>query len=198
MKKNVIIVVGICVLIVTGIICAFLIDFSGPNTNSLPEENEFTPDIKIDQIDWEVGAGTIYGTNYVIFKITNNSKYIITQFKLTFTEKAGISKSDKDAFYADIQKSQGFDEAWMQEFIESREQLSQSISMYANITEMIDTGATVDGVKCYYFGGWTSKNVIYPDLFVPDIATIEYEKDGVVNVLYYNFAAKKYELKTLE
>ena len=196
MKKNIKIAGGIGVLLVVGVICVFLLGTPANNTNPPIDENKFTPDISIDQIDWNVGTGTIYGENYVIFEITNNSQYVITGFKLTFTEKAGISKSDKDAFYADIQKSQGFDDAWMQEFIESREELSQPISMYVNINETIEVGEVTDNVKCYYFGGWTSKNVIYPDLFVPDVATIKYEKDGVVNTLYYNFAAKTYDLET--
>lgn len=165
------------------------------------EENKgsaFVPDISIDQIEWSVDAGTIKGENYVLGKVVNNSPFVITSLKISFTEKQGISEADKASFYADIQKSQGFDEVWMTEYIESREKLSQPISMYFKIYDTIEIGAEKEQVKCYYMGGWTSKNVVYPDLFVPEIATIEYEKEGVQYTLYYNFSSKKYDLEKAE
>lgn len=156
--------------------------------------NDFIPDVAIDQIDWSVGAGIVNGGNYVLSKITNNSKFKITSLKISFTEKQGISKKDKDAFYADIQKSQGFDDEWMKKYIESREKLSQPASMYFRIDDGIAIGETKNQIKCYYLDGWTSKNVVYHNLFVPEIATIEYEKEGAKHTIVYNFESETYEI----
>ena len=95
----------------------------------------------------------------------------------------------------DIQKSQGFDDEWMKAYIESREKLSQPISMYFRIKDCVAIGETKEQIKCYYMGGWTSKNVVYPELFVPKIATIQYEKEGTQYTLYYNFESKVYDLE---
>jgi len=162
------------------------------------EENTFVPDIAIEQIAWSVDSGTVKGENYVLAKVTNNSQFTITALKISFTEKQGISETDKEEFYADIQKSQGFDDAWMSEYVKSREELSQPISMYFRIDGGIETGAEKEQIKCYYMGGWTSKNVVHPDLFVPEIAAIEYEKDGNKYTLYYNFISESYDLEKAE
>ena len=188
MRKTMLSVILICLVFISSACGA-----SSQKTENT--ENAFTPDISIDQIEWSIDAGTIKGENYVLGKVINNSQFAITSFEMTFTEKQEISKEDKASFYADIQKSQGFDDAWMTEYIESREKLSQPISMYFKIDEGIETGAGKEQIKCYYMGGWTSKNVIYPHLFVPEIATIEYEKEGVSYTLYYNFTSKTYDLE---
>ena len=164
-------------------------------SSSKNKGNSVKADIAIEEIDWSVSAGTVNGVNYVTAKVSNNSEIAIKSIKIEFTEKKGISKQDKDAFYADIQESQGFDDAWMQEYIESRETLNQPISMYFNVSDGLEIGETKEQVKCYYMGGWTSKNVIYPDLFVPNIATIEYEKDGEAHTQCYNFESEIYEIQ---
>ncbi|MBQ8768676.1 MAG: hypothetical protein IJZ15_03375 [Oscillospiraceae bacterium] len=191
MKKAVIWMMLICLML----------SFSACGSSTQGEENKghtLVPDISIDQIEWSVDSGTIKGENYVLGKVINNSPFVITSLKISFTEKQGISEADKASFYADIQKSQGFDDAWMTEYIESREKLSQPISMYFKIDDSIEIGAEQEQIKCYYMGGWTSKNVVYPDLFVPEIATIEYEKEGVQYTLYYNFISKNYDLEKAE
>ena len=154
----------------------------------------FIPDVSIEQIGWSISSGTVKGENYVISKVTNNSQFSITSLEITFTEKQGITKEEKNAFYSAIQKSQGFDDEYMKAFIESRESLSQPISMYFRINETISIGQSKEQIKCYYLGGWNSNNVIYPDLFIPNIATIQYEKSGATHTLYYNFSSKSYEL----
>lgn len=191
MRKTMLSVILICLVLISSACGA-----SSQETKNT--ENAFIPDISIDQIEWSIDAGTIKGENHVLGKVINNSQFVITSFKITFTEKQGISKEDKASFYADIQKSQGFDDAWMAEYIESREKLSQPISMYFKVDDGIEIGAEKEQVKCYYMGGWTSKNVVYPDLFVPEVATIEYEKEGVQYTLYYNFISKNYDLEKAE
>ena len=45
-------------------------------------------------------------------------------------------------------------------------------------------------------GGWTRKNVVYPDIVEAEKLTVKYEKDGVVYTLYYNFEPNLYDVET--
>ena len=159
-------------------------------------DKKYIPDITIDEIDWSITADTIKGENYVVFKYTNNSEYTITSLRIELTEKENLSEKKRTKFYKAIQDSQGFDDEWMNKWIKSRTELKQPISMYAEADEEVRATETSDKIKCYYFGGWTSKNVIYNELFVPSKMIIKYS-DGEENyTLYYNFKSKKYELET--
>lgn len=178
---------------ITLLVLAFTLVGCGEGTGS---KNKFVPDIKIEDIEWSVGSGTVKGKNYVLLEFTNNSQYVITSFELEFTEKSKVSKEDKDAFYDDIQKSQGLDDEYMQGFIESKELLKQPITMYGKCEEEVGVGLTSSKVKCYYYGGWSSRDVLHSDLLTPEIATIEYIKDGIKHTLYYNFESEMYDVET--
>lgn len=180
--------------------CLFCVMFfcGSCGSESAGEENkkdDFIPDIKIEQIEWSVSEGTVNGEDYVLGEVSNRSEFDLISLRISFTEKKGISKEDKNAFYADIQESQGFDDKWMEEYIASREKLSQPISMYFKIDEGIEKDETKEQIKCYYMGGWTSKNVTYPDLFDPEIVTIQYEKDGKQYTLNYDFSSESYDVE---
>ena len=157
-------------------------------------KEKFVPDIVIEELDWKINAGTIEGDNCVVFEYTNNSQYDISSLRIDFTEVKNLSQEEKRAFYKDIQTSQGFDEIWMEEYIKSREQLNQPISMYAYCQDVVAVGASSGKVKSYYLGGWTSKNVVYPNIVRPEKATIKYEKDGVTHIIYYNFESELYDI----
>jgi len=158
------------------------------------QKEKFVPDIAIEELDWKINAGTIEGDNCVVFEYTNNSQYDISSLRIDFTEVKNLSQEEKRAFYKDIQTSQGFDEIWMEEYMKSREQLNQPISMYAYCQDVVAVGASSGKVKSYYLGGWTSKNVVYPNIVRPEKATIKYEKDGVTHIIYYNFESELYDI----
>ena len=69
--------------------CTVLLNITGCGTNNEQSSNNnsnnnnFTvvPDIKIEDIDWKVGAGTLKGQNYVLLQYTNNSQYVINSQK---------------------------------------------------------------------------------------------------------------------
>ena len=158
-------------------------------------EDSYKPDISIEDIDWALENGNIQGENYVVLQFTNNSNYTIDNFELKFEEKENLSKEEKAYVYADIQASQGFDDEWMNEYIASREKLNQIITMYGRYSEPTIANSSSEKIKCYYMGGWTSKNVLHAEKFDPVTAIIEYTKDDTNLKLYYNFKTKTYDLE---
>lgn len=160
------------------------------------QQSKFTPDITIEEIDWDMGIGTINGENYVLFEYTNNSKFTITLLEINFTEKKNVSDTQKEAFYSDIKKSQNFDDEWMSQWIESRNQQGKPLTMYAKCNEEIASGNSANKIKCYYIGGWGSKNVLHNDIFEAEKMTIEYISNSEKKTLYYNFSSNMYDLAT--
>lgn len=158
------------------------------------DEKEIKTEIKINEIEWNVTPGTINGENYILMGFKNNSNYDISYLEIKFVEKANITEQEKDSFYEDIKKSQGFDDEWIKEYRESKEKLNQPITMYCKYEETVKKGETIKNVKCYY-GGWTSKNVLHRDLFVADKAIIGYENEGVSYKIYYDYNNKTYSLE---
>ena len=158
-------------------------------------EDSYQPDISIDEIDWVFENGNIQGKNYVVLQFTNNSNYTIDSFELKFEEKTNLSKEEKSQIYADIQASQGFDDEWMNEYIASSEQLNQPITMYGRYSEPTTPNSSSEKIKCYYIGGWTSKDVLHAEKFEPVTAIIEYTKEDSTMKLYYNFMTKTYDLE---
>ena len=158
-------------------------------------EDSYQPDISIGEIDWVLENGTIQGENYVVLQFSNNSNYTIDSFELKFEEKANLSKEEKSQVYTDIQTSQGFDDEWMNEYIESREKLNQPITMYGQYSEPTIPNKSSEKIKCYYMGGWTSKDVLHAEKFEPVTAIIEYTKEDTTLKLYYNFKTNTYDLE---
>ena len=58
--------------------------------------------INIEDIAWNIDEGIVDGDRYVLLSYTNNTEYTITDFKITFKEKAGITEEEKSDFCADI------------------------------------------------------------------------------------------------
>lgn len=191
MRKFLIIVFSFFVLLtITG--CDSSNEQASSNQNN---DSAFISDIKIEEIDWNVGSGSLNGANYVLLQYTNNSQYIINGFKLNFIEKSSISEKEKEEFYSDIQKSQGFDDEYFNKWKESKEQLKEPITMYCNSSDELNPGETSEKIKCFYYGGWNSKNVLHSDLVTPEKAEIKYIKDDNTLILYYNFESKLYDVE---
>ena len=51
--------------------------------------------IKIDDIAWNVDQGIVDGEKYVLLDYTNNSKYTVTDFEMTFKEKGSVTEEPK-------------------------------------------------------------------------------------------------------
>lgn len=173
---------------------ALLLSFAACGNGADEDKNLADPDITIDQIAWSMEEGELDGDSYVLCKFTNKSQYTVTSLKLVFTGREGLTQEQLDQFYAAVQQSQGFGDAFMENFIQDRENKKLSISMYAQEDSEVSPGGSAKEIKCYYFGGFTSKNVIYPDLFTPESAMISYLKDGQTQTIGYDFASGEYSV----
>ena len=169
-------------------------DTSKTNVTSTEKEG-IQPDVAIEEIVWSFENGDIEGQKCVVLQFTNNSEYTINEFELKFEEKADLSDDDKKQIYSDLQKSQGFDDKYMNAFVKSREELDQPITMYGRCDEPIAPDSTSEKIKCYYIGGWTSKEVLHAEKFEPVKAIINYTKDDTSFTLNYDFKSKTYDVE---
>ena len=180
-------------ILLMGLVLALLLTFAA----CVSEVGEVLEDqdITIDQIAWSVCEGEVNGDRYLLCEFTNNSSYTVTSLRLTFAGREDLTREALDGFFADIQASQGFGDAFMENF---RQQRGDKISMYAQADGVLKAGQTAESVKCYYFGGFTCKNVIYPDLFVPEVAQFTYEKMGKTYSIDYEFATGAYTVAEVQ
>ncbi len=182
MKKILSMVVIFCMVFILGA-CGSKEAGSEANGNTEDEKAK----IKIEELNYQVNVEVDNGERYVMMKLTNNSKYVITNFELTYKAKKDVTNEQKNKFYDEIQKNFKFNEEDVNELKQ------KEISMHAETNRLIDAGQTVDKINCYYFGGsYYLKDINHLKLCEPDIATIKYIDDGKIHTMYYDYANDSY------
>ena len=145
--------------------------------------------IEIEDISWNVDEGIVDGERYVLLSYTNNSKYTISSFEITFKEKPGIKDEEKENFFADVKEKFEFSDDDLTELKE------ESISMHTETDKVVNPGESVKDAYCFYYSGYYYvKDVGHYNLVEPDIATIKYIDDDKIHTTYYDFASKKYSV----
>ena len=160
------------------------------------------PEIKIDDIAWEVRE-TLDGSHRRLgLFVTNNSKYNIKRIKMTFKEKDGITEEQKNQFVEDLKKDFG-------------DKLGSEKEQEAFKTREIGMNVTVrfkdDGLKPgennennpdyldYYSGYIYVTNMSHYELVQPDIMEIRYVGEGNANnKISYDFISGNYTVKVDE
>ena len=122
--------------------------------------------INIEDISWKVDEGIVDGERYVLLNYTNNTQYTLTNFELTFKEKAGITEEEKENFYSDIQEKFEASDEDMEDI------KSQPISMHAETDRVVNPGESVSNINCYYYGGsFYLKDIItWSSLILPPLS----------------------------
>ena len=176
---------GIIAVILSVTVC-FAGCGSGASSNN-PSGSTSKEKIKIEDVSWQMDEGVVDGTRYVLLNYTNNTKYTITSFKLTFKEKSGITDEEKSSFYSDMQAKFKASDEDMEKF------KSRSISMRVNTDRVVNPGESASNINCYYYEGYYYvDNFNHYDLVEPDIATIKYIDEDKVYTVYYDYSSKKY------
>lgn len=159
---------------------------SGETANN-PGSRAIKEKINIEDIAWNVDEGIVGGERYVLLSYTNDTQYTITNFEITFNEKAGITEEEKSDFYSDIQKKFELSDEDMDDL------KSRSISMRAETDRVVKPGESISNVNCYYYGGsFYLKDINHYNLVEPDIATIKYLEEDKIFTVYYDYGSKKY------
>ena len=148
--------------------------------------------VPVNKLDWSLTEGENEGHGYMYFRMSNNTKTPIQSFQMTFRIKDDISLQEREQFLRDLQASQGFDDAFMQTFLTNLEQNGGELIMNAGSAEVLPAGQTAESVLCYYMGGWTSKDLLYGELFEPKTLTVTYEKDEALYQQAYAFKSETY------
>lgn len=148
--------------------------------------------IPMDKIAWSLSEGLNEGHSYVYFQMTNNSDTPILGFQATFCIRDDASSQEREQFLHELQDSQGFDEAFMQTFLNNLTQNGGELTMTAGRADALQPGQTSELTQCYYMGGWTSKDLLYGDLFALKTFMVTYEKEGEIYEQSYDLASKTY------
>lgn len=153
--------------------------------------------IKIKDIDWNVEEGVADGERCMLLDYTNNTKYTITSFDITFKEKADVTEEEAAEFRSDIKKKfegLGLDEDDEEDL---EELLDREISMHAETAGIVDPGESVSNINCYYYSGYMYvRDINHYNLVEPDIATVKYIDDDRIHTVYYDYGSKKYSAET--
>ena len=164
MKKLLSMVVIFCMVFILGA-CGSKEAGSEANGNTEDEKAK----IKIEELNYQVNVEVDNGERYVMMKLTNNSKYVITNFELTYKVKKDVTNEQKNKFYDEIQKNFKFNEEDVNELKQKR---------VANATEQLKSK------------GYNVK--LTDNVCEPDIATIKYIDDGKIHTMYYDYANDSY------
>ncbi|MGP1376554.1 MAG: hypothetical protein ACTTKS_03115 [Bulleidia sp.] len=97
----------------------------------------------MEDISWNVDEGIVDGDHYVLLDYTNNTQYTITNFALTFKEKAGIIEEEKENFYLDIQQNFELSDEEMEDL------KNQPISMHPEMDRVVNPNESVSNINCY-------------------------------------------------
>lgn len=150
------------------------------------EKKEVSFDIK--DLEWTVEEGIKDGNRIVFFHLTNNSKYVVTKFEISYIQKSGLAEDQIEAYYATAQKQLDIDDEEMSEIREEEPE----IVLHAETYNIIEPGQTEATGRGYYSTGiFYCNDVSAFDLVDPDIATIEYIDGDVIKKAYYDFKSKK-------
>ncbi|MFR5648782.1 MAG: DUF6591 domain-containing protein [[Eubacterium] siraeum] len=178
------------ILTIFAVILSVVVCFAGCGSNEQtekPSSSTIKEKINIEDIAWNVDEGIVDGDRYVLLNYTNNTQYTITNFEITFKEKAGVTEEEKVKFYSDVQKKFEASDEDMEDL------KSRPISMHAETDRVVNPSESISNANCYYYGGYTYlKDIDHYNLVEPDIATIKYIDEDKIFTVYYDYGSKKY------
>ncbi len=149
--------------------------------------------IKIEDIDWSVDAAVVKGERYVMLAYTNNSTYTLSHFKVSYTEKTGITDEQKAKYFEEINNIVGFDESDPDDAADFEELKETEISLTAESEQICHPGESISNEKCCYYNGYYYLQSMEPfNLVEPDIAIIQFIDGDQIVTVNYDFKTGKY------
>ena len=152
--------------------------------------------IKIEDISWELTTEKDGKDSYLAIAYTNNSTYTLLSFKLKFIEKEDLTKDQRDAYWAALEKSQGEDAVANLREMRAMQEMEGSLGLllYAKDANQTKPGAS-GSARCLLNDQLESKNVVFPELYTPYIAEMEYKEGDKTVLIHYNFLNKRYSVR---
>lgn len=151
--------------------------------------------VPVSKIAWSLSEGLNEGHSYVYFQMTNNTDTPILGFRVIFRIRDGATPEEREQFLHDLQESQNFDDGFMQGFLSDLTKNGGEPVMTASGSETLQPGQTSELTLCYYMGGWTSKDLLYGDLFEAKMFVVTYEKDGKILEQTYDYDSEAYTVQ---
>ena len=152
--------------------------------------------IKIEDISWELTTEKDGKDSYLAIAYTNNSAYTLLSFKMKFIEKEDLTKEQRDAYWAALEKSQGEEAVDTLREMRAMQEMEGSLGLllYAKDANQTKPGAS-GSARCLLNDQLESKNVVFPELYTPYIAEMEYKEGDETVLIHYNFLNKRYSVR---
>ncbi len=153
------------------------------NNDSLSDKKQSKKfPIKIEDIDWSVDEGIVDGKRRVVLNYTNNTQYTITDLKLEFRQKEGITREELAVF-----------NNYKEKYNKTDDELADVYIMAYN-RKFADPGEVLENSPCVIDGTYIPvDNIAQYQIMQPDMATIAYiGKDEKLYGIYYDFKTQKY------
>lgn len=149
--------------------------------------------IGIDDIEWELKNGIVYGEKWAVISFTNNSKYNIWELEIELRPKKNFKGSKLEEFYAYFQEEYDLTSEDMEYYIKDAD-LRINCHYYGRYNDdmPLKPGASIDNERISYYGWYYAHNIEWIDYFEPYIATIVYEDDGYIYTVYFDYEEGEY------
>ena len=156
---------------------------SGTSGTGSTEPAEKSP-IKIEDIDWSTQLGIIDGERQFVLSYTNNSKYTIAYFCMTFTVKDELSEADQKAL----------DELKTEYDLEDSD--IPGLELEAESEKLTDPGESEENMEVLLGWEYVYSQDLF-DCFTPDILELDYiGRDSKIHTEYYDFLSGNYSEET--
>lgn len=143
------------------------------------DENDL---LSINDIDWNVKAGSVDGINTIFFGYTNNTNYTIADVEMTFEQKDDVT-ADQLVVFDSLKE----DREW------SDEEVAQIYILGYN-RKLADPGETVDESPCVINGTYTLVESMeqYEIMEPTEVSIVYIGSDDKMRMVSYDFKTKEY------
>lgn len=153
-------------------------------------------EITAEEIAWELTTQKEGKDTYLALTYTNNSAITLTSFKMKFKEKEDLTKAQRDAYWKALEKSQGEEAKTVLQDMRAILEMEGSggLLVYAKDKNPAKPGATAT-LRCQLNDLMESRNVAFPELYMPHIMELEYQRGEETVWVQYSFISGRYTVR---
>ncbi len=147
--------------------------------------------IKIEDIEWSVDQQIVDGDREIVFSLTNNSNYTISEIELTFVQADETTDEQIEDFYSTMQSNLSLSDEDLQEV---KDYADNGIGAHVSYNIPITTSETMQDYICYFTGYKILSDQASFEYLEPDILTVYYVYNNTIYCEYYDYQSDSYSM----